>query len=676
MISPGPHLFATVAVILTAAVPVPSADAQPAGAPVHLLDVPYLPQSEALCGGAAVAMVMRFFGAADVYAETFSALVDPSAGGIRGQDLLAALDARGWHAQSLRGDPALVQSHLAAAHPPVALIQDRPGRFHYVVIVGWAGGRVIVHDPARAPFRLLDEKQFTDAWAQSGYWTLVATPPAADRTRVLEPVPGLRDAAVPAPPGIDGACGAMVDEGVRLSGGGDLDAARRLLEVAATECPASAAPWREMAGLHALKAEWPGAAADARRALAHDPTDALASRILATALYLDGEPDEALEAWNAVGEPVIDLVNVTGLERTRYAVAARAMALHPRDLLTLPALRAARRRLAEVPAAQTTRLSFRPGENGRTQVDAVLLERPMLPTSPPSIAAAVVHTISERELAGAVASPTGGGELWTASWRWWEHRPRVAAGFAAPSPFGGVWRTEGFAERQSYGRSGAVVEERRRRVAFQVSDWTRIGMRWALEAGLDSWSGTARSFSLGVTGEQRLDHDRLSVQARTAAWRGGVQTWTLGAGADWRSKPRNEGDVWLARLALDTVGGGAPLALWAGAGTGQGRDVLLRAHPLLHDGIIENGVFGRRLGHAGAEWRRWTAFHGKPIRLAPAIFVDAARAGGVLAGADGRAQVDAGAGLRIALPGAGIIRIDVARGLRDGAGALSIGWTK
>ena len=166
---------------MTATVCVPGARAQTSDAQVHLLDVPYLPQSEALCGGAAIAMVMRYFGATNVYAETFSALVDQAAGGIRGQDLLQALETRGWQARSFRGDASLVQSQLAAARPAIALIQDRPGRFHYVVVVGWFNGRVIVHDPARAPFRLLDEKQFTDAWAQSGYWTLVATPPAVER---------------------------------------------------------------------------------------------------------------------------------------------------------------------------------------------------------------------------------------------------------------------------------------------------------------------------------------------------------------------------------------------------------------------------------------------------------------------------------------------------------------
>jgi peptidase C39-like protein len=669
-------LCATVAVILTAAVHVFPAAAQTSAAAVHLLDVPYLPQSEDLCGGAAVAMVMRFFGATNVYAETFSSLVDHSAGGIRGQDLLTALAARNWRAQSFRGDAALVQAQLAAHHPVVALIQDRPGRFHYVVVVGWFAGRVVVHDPARAPFRVLDETSFTAAWAESGYWMLVTEPPAT-----VEPAgkvaaagdTGAADHGSSSPPA---ACSGMVEEGVRLSGTGDMESARRLLQLAENECPESPAPWREMAGIHALNAEWRSAAADARHALTKDPDDALASNILATALYLDGDPDGALAAWNSVHEPTIDLVNVTGLERTRYLVVAQAMALHPRDLLTPATLRAARRRLAELPAAQTTRLSYRPGEGGRAQVDAVVLERPMLPVGPLPFAAAGIHALTDRELAGAISSPSGGGELWTLGWRWWTHRPRISAGFAAPAPFGGVWRTEGFAERQSYANGSSIVQESRRRVGFEVSDWTRVGIRWAVDAGVDSWKGRSRAVSLGVSGEERLATDRLSIQARVSTWGGGVSTWTSGVRAEWRSAIRNEGDVWLARGGVDVAATDAPLALWPGAGTGQGRDILLRAHPLLRHGIISNGVFGTRLVHGGVEWRHWIQLRGKPVRIGPAVFLDAARAGGVLQGADGRAQFDGGAGVRIAMPGAGVLRVDVGRGLRDGSNALSVGWTR
>ncbi len=675
MIARAAHLLATAAVFVTAAVYVPAARGQGSDTPLRLLDVPYLPQSEALCGGAAIAMVMRFFGATNVYAETFSDLVDTEAAGIRGRDLINALQVRGWDAQSFRGDASLVAAHLQSRRPVVALIQDRPGRFHYVVIVGWSAGRIVVHDPAKAPFRLLVEKQFTEAWAESGFWTLVATPPATPSNDFAPPAAGAAAAAV-RPEGRDTSCAAMVDEGVRLSGRGDLDAGRRLLEVAASECPASAAPWREMAGIHAVKAEWGEAAKDARQALENDAADSLASRILATALYLDGDPDGALAAWNRVGEPVIDLVNVTGLERTRYLVVAQAMSLHPKELLTRAALQAARRRLAELPAAQTTRVTYRPGENGRAQVDAVVLERPRYPLAPLALAATGVRTITDRELSASIASPAGGGELWTASWRWWENRPRVAGSFAAPAPFGGVWRIEAFAERQSYGAETLTVEESRRRAAFQVSHWTTAGTRWEVEAAADSWTNAARSFSLGVSGEQRFSADRLSVHGRAAAWTGGVRTATLGLGSDWRSAVRNEGDVWIGRAGFDLAAGNAPLALWPGGGTGQGRPVLLRAHPLLDDGVIRDGVFGRRLLHAGVEWRRWMQTRAKVVRFAPAAFLDAGRAGGVLRGGDARAHLDAGAGLRIAVPGAGVVRLDLARGLRDGSMAFSAGWTR
>ncbi|MDQ3348325.1 MAG: cysteine peptidase family C39 domain-containing protein, partial [Acidobacteriota bacterium] len=465
MIARTTHCVTIAAVILMAAMAVPSARAQTPGADLRLLDVPYLPQSEALCGGAAIAMVMRFFGATNVYAETFSDLVDREAAGIRGKDLLTALQTRGWQAQSFRGDASLVQAHLQARRPVVALIEDRPGRYHYVVIVGWSAGRIIVHDPAKAPFRILDEAQFSKAWSESGFWTLVTTPPAEPSSS--EPV--VRSLARPdSTPDTSGTCPAMVDEGVRLAAKGDLEGGRRLLEVAAAACPASAAPWREIAGIHALKSEWRQAADDARQALAKDAADPLASRILATALYLDGDSDGALTAWNHVGEPSIDLVNVTGLERTRYLVVAREMGLRPQILLTRAALEAARRRLAELPAAQTTRVSYRPGENGRAQVDAVVLERPRFPVGPIPLAATALRALTDRELAASIASPTGGGELWSASWRWWEHRPRVAGSFAAPSPYGGVWRMEAFAEKQSYADGSAIVQESRRRAAFQA----------------------------------------------------------------------------------------------------------------------------------------------------------------------------------------------------------------
>ena len=473
----------------------------------------------------------------------------------------------------------------------------------------------------------------------------------------------------------------MVDEGVRLAGARDVTGARRVLEVAAETCPDAAGPWREMAGLHAVGSDWRAAAIDARKALERDPGDALAARILATALYLENDPGGALAAWNRVGEPIVDLVNVTGLERIRYAVATRMMALRPQSQLTPEILRTARRKLAELPAAQTTRVNFRPGASGRAQIDAVVLERPLLPSSAPALASIGLRGLTDREASLGIASPAGGGEMWRAAWRWWEHRPRLALGFDAPAPLGGIWGVAVFGERQSYARAGSTFEESRRRAAFTWSNWTDAGLRWEGAVALDRMRDARRhsggeTFAASGAAQQWFDGDRAYVEARGGAWAGDASTWTVSLISEWRSRTQHEGQVWIARAGGDVAGSDAPLALWPGAGTGQARDVLLRAHPLLDNGIVGNGAFGRRLIHSGVESRLWLQPGRTPIRLAPAVFFDAARSSRGLEPTSQPWQLDAGAGLRLALPGSGMLRIDIAHGLRDGRNALSIGWTK
>src|SRR5918993_676608 len=106
---------ATAARASSAQLPVPSSQLPVSGS--GILDVPYIQQSEALCGGAAAAMVMRYWGAAGVYAETFASLVNDAARGIRGDALLDDLRGRGWDARSFRGDAALVLNRLRDRQP-------------------------------------------------------------------------------------------------------------------------------------------------------------------------------------------------------------------------------------------------------------------------------------------------------------------------------------------------------------------------------------------------------------------------------------------------------------------------------------------------------------------------------------------------------------------------------
>ena len=660
------------AILLASAV---TARAQPSSSagPVRLLDVPYIQQSEALCGGAAVAMVMRYWGATGVYAETFAPLVDQAAGGIRGEDLLRDLNGRGWNARSFGGDPTLVRARLAAGQPVIALIEDRPGAYHYVVIVAWANGRVVQHDPARAPFRVINEEAFVRAWNVTGRWTLLALPPEAVAKRASGSVVDGTDVSTARTASGNPACEALVAEGVTRATAGDHETALQTLAAAADACPADAAPWREMAGVHALKESWTEAARHAREAVGRDPRDEHAWRILATSRYVTDDFAGALEAWNAVGEPLLDIVNIGGLEHTRHASAASALRLQPQTVLTRAALSAAARRLADVPAAQVARVSYRPLESGRAAVDAVMIERPRSPFGITSLAVASVRALSNRELTLASANPTGAGDLAIVSWRWWENRPHIAASYAAPLSIGGVLRTDIYRDEQTYGLER--IGEVRKGGSVAWSDWTATNLRWQTTLGFDTWGERGKTLALSAAIEQRAWGDRVALDGSATIVAGNFSAWTGNAGVHWRSSLRNQGAVFLARGGVELASDRAPLALWPGAGHGHARPTLLRAHALLDDGVITGGVFGRRVYSAGAEWRAWSRPLKGALRFAPAAFVDAARAERRLTPND-QWHVDAGAGLRIALPGSNILRIDVAKGVRDGKTAFSVGWMR
>jgi len=152
----------------------------------------------------------------------------------------------------------------------------------------------------------------------------------------------------------------------------------------------------------------------------------------------------------------------------------------------------------------------------------------------------------------------------------------------------------------------------------------------------------------------------------------------FGAGgllATWRTMGDASVPSWSAVAETSVASRDAPLALWQGAGTGEGRHGLLRAHPLLNDGVLTGPVFGRAVAHASLEYAR-------PVKrtragsLSIAGFVDAAQAWHRLNGLGASPlYVDAGVGVRVKGPGpGGAIRIDIAHGLRGGGTTLSASW--
>src|SRR5918995_4960768 len=160
---------------IVAAQPLPL-HAQEPQAPLQLLDVPYISQSELLCGGAAAAMVLRYWGERGVSAESFANLVDRSAAGIRTDALVTDLARRGWTATAVAGSADAMRGELARGRPVLTLIEDRPSTFHYIVVVAAHERGIVFHDPARAPFLAMSATEFDRRWRAADRWMAVVVP--------------------------------------------------------------------------------------------------------------------------------------------------------------------------------------------------------------------------------------------------------------------------------------------------------------------------------------------------------------------------------------------------------------------------------------------------------------------------------------------------------------------
>jgi hypothetical protein len=521
---------------------------------------------------------------------------------------------------------------------------------------------------------MMDPQDFDKAWAESGYWTLLVLPPEGGSTPgnalgIDDPLP----ATMPTTAGDEGACAPSVAEGVAFARAGDGRAARRVLTDAATACPESPAPARELAALELKEGRAEAAVPLARRAVELGPGDRHAWELLAASYYLTGDDVAALEAWNRVAPVIVDEVTVGGPSRTRQTSILGLAGVRPDRVLTAGSFQMGRRRLALLPAATSTRLDYRPLGDGRVEVTAAVAERPLIGGVTQLLFQQAAGVLGDRGLDLRMASPLGAGELWTAEFRWPPQRRRFAFSFILPvaEPVGGNIRIGAVVATETYAFQ-AETHENRRRTEVGFETWLTPWLRTSTSVALDRWDGSGRYASLGVDVLLLLWDDRASLRVEGAGWSGESGFARGGAELRLASSDRRHGPVFLGRLGVSGATAEAPYMLWPGAGSGFGRPALARAHPMLTDGRFNGSLFGRSLLHGGFEAVWWTGWG--PIDIGAAAFTDLAVAENrpePFHGSD--AQVDAGLGIRIGLPGQHAARLDAARGLRDGTFAVSAG---
>jgi len=684
----------TVALSLAATTPPPTVRAvgTPAAAPA--IDVPFLPQTDAMCGGAAAAMVFRYWGDAHADVQEFAKLVDRRAGGIVTTALVDAVTARGWRAGRIASSLDALKARIADRQPVVVLVPERGNRYHYVVVTGAGDDDILIHDPSWGPSRSMRAADFERAWRAAGFWSLLILPPAAGTASTASAAIESGNATAASVSACDARLAQAVAE-VRALG---LDRADDLLGRVHTECPDAAGPLHELSGVRFAQRRWADAESLARAALERDPADAYALDILGSSLFMRDDAVGALRAWNRIDKPQVNLVRIEGARHTRQQTLADILGIRSNTLLDANRFELARRRVRELPGQSGAAVKVRPEADGFATVDVVVTERPVLPRGAAEWLGAGARAAIDREVALDVPGPGGQGGVWSAKWRWWNNRPAVSVAFAAPGSgrLPGVWRVEGSWQAESYATGPAqpapFIRQTRTRGELSVSDWLTGRLRYSLSAGLDAWHGAGsfatpevdgdrKALSIGGGLERRFFGDLVAVSGDAGRWYAvdaGRSFDSAGARVTARSSNDMQGWVLTGSTGAIRVSDEAPLGVWPGAGEGRARPPLVRAHPLLDEGIIPLGgasVFGRTLAYGSVEAQRWMA---RPalVRIGPAVFVDIARATrrGTEAG-DAQSQIDAGAGVRVKVPGAaGVLRIDVARGVRDGATALTFGW--
>lgn len=616
--------FAAAAALMAAV-----ATAPPTSSPDSLVgpgeEVPYVGQEPLLCGGASLAMVLRFWGETGVYAEDFEPLVREEDGGIRTTDLAAAVEARGYTAFVDPGRPETVFDALAAGMPVVVLLDRGEPTLHYVVLVQADGSEVWFHDPAVGPMRSISRAELVEQWSASGGWALVPVPREHAGTHVDS---ADRDAGPrgPAPPPVSDVSD-LTERALASLNAGRFDDAKRL----------------------------------ARRMVASGGEDArVGHRVLATALYLSGQPDRALAEWNVLGEPLVDLVTIHGSRASRHDVLMARTGLEPGDVLTSSDLELARRRLEEEPSLDATRVGYRPNPDGTVQVHAYVVDRALVP-SVPSLGVEAVRGLVNEEVRLDGGPFMGSADRWALRGGWSSERSFAGGSVRTPvRAIPGIVTLSLDWARERYGVSsdaGSVVSEARLRAGVGLHEWVGAHTRVGGSLGLERWRSDGHVGSVSLDWLRKGDLVRSS--ARLDGWAGGGRAYARG-GVDLALRvPTWDHQEARWMLGATATTSGAPRLVWPGAGTGRIRSALLRAYPLSDGGVVSGAGFGPRLVHGTVEYRVSSLLG--PIRYGAGLFADAAYLPGGDSSGTSRTLGDVGVQI-FADPGGSEAAVSLARG--------------
>ena len=408
-------------------------------------------------------------------------------------------------------------------------------------------------------------------------------------------------------------------------------------------------------------------------------TDTDTWETLAAARFMAGDVRGALDAWNRVGQPRVRCLNVEGAVRTPRSTVISYLGPWSGEILTAESFGRMERRLDELPVASRTRLRYDPVAGGVATVTPIVAERSMIPEGLQSWGVVGVRSAFLQEIRVDVSGAAGRGEVLSPSYRWAPNRPRAMVRLDAPAPglLPGIVRFQTFVESQTY-RYATLGDETfrqsRQRVSVAMSDWITSWLRWEGGTAFDRIETSPFLALEGSLNARALD-DKVAVILTAGRWLsdGESPSFTNAELAvAMRSTTREDMPVLTSLVGVASAADSAPLALWPAVSSGDGRNSLLRAHPLRRGSIVTGEVFGRHLVFSSTEFEYPLQTRVGPVGVAG--FIDTARASRRLDFTSSPFHVDVGTGVRFSASGTGKVRLDVGYGIRDGHFRLSAGY--
>jgi tetratricopeptide (TPR) repeat protein len=283
---------------------------EPSGSPldaVELEETPFFPQTDNLCGPAALATVLTQSGVEVGIDAARSAVYIPEREGSLQLELVAAI--RGYGRLPYQIDPSMA-ALVAELHAgrPVLILQNLGFRmapiWHYAVVVGYQPEkkRVVLRSGDVERY-VISEARFIRSWERANYWGVAVLrtdelPAVADESRYL------KTAAI-------------------LESMGQYDAALRAYETALRRWPASVLALLGLGNAHYARGDLAEAERAYRNLLRRDPNHMIALNNLAQTLADEGCVREAMTTIGAA----IDLSEMTdplspSLVETRDLISA------------------------------------------------------------------------------------------------------------------------------------------------------------------------------------------------------------------------------------------------------------------------------------------------------------------------------------------------------------------